>query len=116
MIGAVVLPIGIFWFAWTAAPVSIPWIVSIIAGVPFGFGIGLIFLSESATSWFSTVVKLTVGISSGITVRKSSDGTTFNALIKAFSAPQTYLVDAYLIYAASVLAANTVLRSIFGAA
>jgi hypothetical protein len=29
---------------------------------------------------------------------------------------QNYLVDAYTIYAASVLAANTMLRSIFGAA
>lgn len=29
---------------------------------------------------------------------------------------QVYLVDAYLIYAASVLAANSVLRSLFGAA
>jgi len=29
---------------------------------------------------------------------------------------QNYLIDAYLIYAASVLAANSVLRSLFGAA
>jgi hypothetical protein len=67
MIGGCLLPIGLFWFAWTAAPVSIHWIVSIIATVPFGIGMVLVFLSISS-----------------------------------------YLVDAYLIYAASVLAANAV--------
>lgn len=36
-------------------------------------------------------------------------------LIAAFMCVQTYLVDAFTIYAASALAANTVLRSIFGA-
>jgi hypothetical protein len=74
-IGALCLPAGIFWFAWTASPTSIHWIVSIIATVPFGLGMVLVFLSVSM-----------------------------------------YLVDAYLIYAASVLAANSVLRSLFGAA
>jgi hypothetical protein len=75
MIGGIILPIGLFWFAWTAAPTSIHWSVSIIATAPFGFGMVLVFLS---------------------------------VLI--------YLVDAYLIYAASVLAANSVMRSLFGAA
>ncbi|EIN10928.1 MFS general substrate transporter [Punctularia strigosozonata HHB-11173 SS5] len=75
MIGGVIMPLSIFWFAWTAAPKSIHWIVSIIATVPFGFGMVLTFLSVIS-----------------------------------------YLVDAYLIYAASVLAANSVLRSLFGAA
>jgi hypothetical protein len=28
MIGGILLPIGLFWFAWTAAPKSIHWIVS----------------------------------------------------------------------------------------
>jgi hypothetical protein len=28
MIGGILLPIGLFWFAWTAAPTSIHWIVS----------------------------------------------------------------------------------------
>jgi hypothetical protein len=36
LIGAVLLPIGVFVFAWTAAPTSIPWIISMIATVPFG--------------------------------------------------------------------------------
>lgn len=74
MIGSVALPIGLFWFAWTNYP-SIHWMASIAAGVPFGFGMVLVFLSIL-----------------------------------------NYLIDAYTIFAASVLAANAVLRSLFGAA
>lgn len=74
MIGALAIPIGMFWFAWTSYP-SIHWLSPTAAGIPFGFGLTLIFL--------------------GIT---------------------NYLIDAYTIFAASVLAANTVLRSLFGAA
>ncbi|RMD42265.1 hypothetical protein DV735_g2891, partial [Chaetothyriales sp. CBS 134920] len=74
MLAAVAIPVGMFWFAWTALP-PVHWIVPIIAGVPFGFGLCLIFLVVT-----------------------------------------NYLIDAYTIFAASVLAANTVLRSLFGAA
>ncbi|XXH01730.1 hypothetical protein Hte_008091 [Hypoxylon texense] len=74
LVGSVFLPIGLFWFAWTNYP-SIHWIVSIMAGVPFGFGMVLVFLSI-----------------------------------------MNYLIDSYTIFAASVLAANSVLRSLFGAA
>lgn len=73
MVGGLAIPIGLFWFAWTDGP-NVHWIVSIIAGAPFGFGMVLVFLSI-----------------------------------------MTYLVDAYTIYAASVLAANSVIRSCFGA-
>jgi hypothetical protein len=72
--GAIALPVGLFWFAWTNSP-SIHWMVSIAAGVPFGFGMVMVFLPVL-----------------------------------------NYLIDAYTIYAASVLAANAALRSIFGAA
>lgn len=74
IIGCIALPIGLFWFAWTNSP-DIHWIASIAAGVPFGFGMVLVFLSIL-----------------------------------------NYLIDAYTIFAASVLAANSVLRSCFGAA
>jgi multidrug resistance protein len=74
MVGALALPIGMFWFAWTNYP-SIHWIVCIIATAPFGFGMVLVFLSG-----------------------------------------MNYLIDSYTIYAASVLAANSVLRSLFGTA
>jgi multidrug resistance protein len=73
LVGSIALPIGLFWFAWTNGP-NIPYIVSIIATAPFGFGMVLVFLSI-----------------------------------------MNYLIDAYTIYAASVLAANSVLRSLFGA-
>jgi MFS family permease len=43
MVGAVAAPIGLIWFAWTNYP-SIHYMVSIAAGVPFGFGMVLIFL------------------------------------------------------------------------
>jgi multidrug resistance protein len=72
MTGAVAIPIGLFWFAWTNYP-SIHWISPIIAGAPFGFGMVIIFLAVT-----------------------------------------NYLIDAYTIFAASVLAANSVLRSLFG--
>jgi MFS family permease len=71
LVGAIAIPVGMFWFAWTNSP-SVHWIVSIIAAAPFGFGIMLAFL-----------------------------------------ACINYLIDAYTIYAASVLAASTVLRSVF---
>ena len=73
-IGAVSIVVGLFWFAWTNSP-SLPWAASVAAGIPFGFGMVLVFLS------------------------------IFN-----------YLIDSYVIFAASVLAANSVLRSLFGAA
>lgn len=74
MIASVAIPVGLFWFAWTNYP-SIHWMACIAAGVPFGFGMVLVFLSI-----------------------------------------MNYLIDAYTIFAASVLAANSVLRSCFGAA
>lgn len=74
IIGGICIPVGLFWFAWTNYP-SIHWIASIAAGVPFGFGMVLVFLSI-----------------------------------------MNYLIDSYTIFAASVLAASSVLRSLFGAA
>ncbi|KAI9851356.1 MAG: hypothetical protein M1838_003912 [Thelocarpon superellum] len=74
MVGGVLIPVGLFWFAWTVDP-SIPWIVPIIGSAFFGMGTVLIF--------------------SGIF---------------------TFLVDAYPLYAASALAANSFARSAFAAA
>lgn len=67
------IPISLFWFAWTATPPT-HWISGIIAGVPFGFSLILLFL--------------------GIT---------------------SYLTDCYGPFGANALAANAVLRSLFGA-
>ncbi|OTB11932.1 hypothetical protein K445DRAFT_339148 [Daldinia sp. EC12] len=74
LVGSILLPIGLFWFAWTCGP-NIHWIVSIVASGFFATGLVLVFLSL-----------------------------------------MNYMIDSYVIYAASVLAANSVLRSIFGAA
>lgn len=74
MLGAVCLVIGLAWFAATDGP-SVHWIVPILAGVPFAFGMVLVFLSI-----------------------------------------MNYLIDSYVVFAASVLAANSVLRSLMGAA
>ena len=74
MVGAIVLPVGLFIFAWTNYP-RIHWIVSLIFSGALGFGNVMLFLSVS-----------------------------------------NYLIDTYTVYAASVLAANAVLRSLFGAA
>jgi MFS family permease len=73
MLGSVALPIGLFWFAWTNSPGTF-WLIPISAGVFFGFGMVLLYMSLT-----------------------------------------NYIVDAYLGYAASALAASTVLRSIAGA-
>lgn len=42
--GSIALPIALFWQAWTARP-SVHWMAPIAAGVPFGFGLILIFFS-----------------------------------------------------------------------
>ncbi|KAI9845556.1 MAG: hypothetical protein M1837_004653 [Sclerophora amabilis] len=73
IIGGLLLPPGLFWWAWTSSPSITPW-PQIIAGVPAGMGILLILV---------------------------------NGL--------NYIVDVYKINAASAIAANTVVRSIFGA-
>ncbi|KAJ4140908.1 Efflux pump fub11 [Fusarium equiseti] len=74
LVGSILIPVGLFWFAWTNGP-NVHWIVSIIGLVFFATGLVLVFLSLL-----------------------------------------NYLVDSYVIFAASVLAANSVLRSLFGAA
>lgn len=71
-VGSILLPIGLFWFAWTSQK-SVHWIVPIIASVPFGAGFLLIFTSINL-----------------------------------------YLIDSYAMFAASALASNAVMRSLFG--
>ena len=44
MLGSVLVPIGMFWFAFTGYR-SVPWIVPILAGIPFGWGVVLVFSS-----------------------------------------------------------------------
>jgi hypothetical protein len=46
-IGAVLMPVGELCFAWTGAPASIPWILPILAGIPFGAGNTVVFIYSS---------------------------------------------------------------------
>ncbi|KAF2836019.1 MFS general substrate transporter [Patellaria atrata CBS 101060] len=71
--GAIALPIGLFFYAWTIEN-KVHWIAPIIGSSIFGYGIVLIFMPAN-----------------------------------------TYLIDAFTLYAASAMAANTVFRSIVAA-
>ncbi|KAL1793817.1 hypothetical protein ACET3X_007238 [Alternaria dauci] len=75
MLGGVMFPVTMFWFAWTGQYDSVHWAVPTLAGV---------FLLTS--------------------------------ILLIFSSYLNYFTDAYLMYAASALAANTVVRSAAGAA
>lgn len=60
LVGAIALPIGLFWFAWTNSP-SLPWAASTAAGIPFGFAIVLVFLCKTHASLFhKDCLKLTI--------------------------------------------------------
>ncbi|OBZ75648.1 putative transporter mfs2 [Grifola frondosa] len=93
MLGGIILPIGLFWFAWYAFYIQflqskidmncvnlrtseppVPWIVPILSGIPFGAGCAVIM--------------------QGLT---------------------QYLMDAYSIYCASAIASTVVLRSVVAA-
>ncbi|KAF4992926.1 hypothetical protein FGRMN_6870 [Fusarium graminum] len=74
MVGSILIPLGLFWFAWSTFP-NVHWIVPIIGTVLFSWGLVLVFMALS-----------------------------------------NYLIDSYVIFAASVMAANSALRSLFGAA
>ena len=49
MVGSVGIPLALFWFAWTARS-SIHWIVPMLAGIPFGWGIVALFVSIALRS------------------------------------------------------------------
>lgn len=46
MLGSIMLPIGLFWFAWSPSQ-DVHWIVPVLAGVPFGMGTLSIFISAT---------------------------------------------------------------------
>lgn len=91
VIGAVLVPIGLFWFAWTSVP-SVHWIVLIIGSGVFGCGTLLVF-----TGIFTFLGKPFKILSSGYV--GGADG--------------KIIVDAYATYAASALAANSFARCAF---
>ncbi|KAJ5900686.1 Citrinin biosynthesis cluster MFS transporter mrr1 [Penicillium subrubescens] len=74
MVASVLLPIGLFWFGWTSDP-NIHWAPQVIAGIPIGLGILVIFMQ---------------GLN--------------------------YIIDVYMMFANSAIAANTLIRSALGGA
>lgn len=91
--GGLLVPIGLFWFGWTTYP-SVHWIVPIIGSAIFGMGYGICLplCHHLAPTDFS------------------------NRTLLVFSGVFTFLVDAYTLFAASALAANSLARSSFAAA
>ncbi|KAI0085475.1 MFS general substrate transporter [Irpex rosettiformis] len=65
MMGAIVCPAGLFWFAWTSLP-PIHWIVPILAGIPFGIGVAQImtgltqYLMDCYTIYCASAIASTV--------------------------------------------------------
>ncbi|KAG8630705.1 hypothetical protein KVT40_002324 [Elsinoe batatas] len=47
LMAGVGLPIGLFWFAWTARP-GVPWISPVLAAAPFSWGNSTIFIAATA--------------------------------------------------------------------
>ncbi|KAG6829666.1 hypothetical protein H0H92_003909 [Tricholoma furcatifolium] len=65
IMGGVLIPIGLFLFAWTT-PLSIPWIVPVLAGVPFGAGVAQIlqslttYLMDTYPLYFASSIAATI--------------------------------------------------------
>lgn len=90
--GALLFVIGLFGFAWTA-PASVPWPPSVIFAAFIGAGFSTIFQNCINVSDYSNT---------------NFNTTELTRIIK-------FLVDTYRLYAASAVAANTFLRSLFAA-
>jgi hypothetical protein len=43
IVGAILLPVGLFWFAWTSNK-HVSWVPQVIAGIPTGAGVLIIFI------------------------------------------------------------------------
>lgn len=90
-LGALIVPFGLFLYGWTADK-KVHWMVPIIGSGFVGAGMFAVFVSSLVSRW-------------------ERDGRTDCEQMPT----QTYLVDAFTVYAASVTAALTVFRSILGA-
>jgi len=96
IVGALLVPICLFWFGWTSRE-SVHWIVPIIGSSLFSVAALLLFVSLlSSPTLFSHIE-------------------TKRFVPKRQNVVLNYLADAYPTYAASVLAGNDFIRSMFGA-
>lgn len=75
IVAAIIVPASIFWFAWSGGRNGVHWIVPALSGVPFGWSMVMLFISQIS-----------------------------------------FLAEGYLEYSASVIAANTIMRSLFSMA
>ena len=92
--GAFLIPICLLWFGWTSRA-SVHWIVPIIGSSLFSIAALLVFVSTTSPA---------PALHSHVT-----------DLCRHQNAVLNYLADAYPTYAASVLAGNDFIRSMFGA-
>jgi hypothetical protein len=98
MLGGPILAIGIFWLGWSGNYESVPWWVPGLSTILIGLAITLVFISF--------IVRLTPHL-----LVLTSNVSDYGMMII-----QSYLVDTYLMYAASALAGHTIIRSATGAA
>lgn len=73
MVGAALLAIGLFWFAWTSSPAINPW-PQIVSGIPIGFGVQVILLQSLAYIIDIYLVKANSAISGTVMVRSLIGG------------------------------------------
>ncbi|KAF8193757.1 MFS general substrate transporter [Pholiota molesta] len=78
-IGGVLIPLGLFWLAFTTYH-GVPWIVPILASVPFGAGIYFVF-----TSTFTYLVTAYRPIAASAMASNSAMRSTFAAVFPLFS-------------------------------
>ncbi|KAH9475002.1 Efflux pump atB [Psilocybe cubensis] len=78
-VGAICVPAGLFWLAFTTYP-GVPWIVPIIASVPFGAGIYFVF-----TSTFTYLVTAYRPIAASAMASNSAMRSTFAAVFPLFA-------------------------------
>ena len=73
IVGACLLAVGLFWFAWTSSPALDPW-PQIAAGVPIGFGVQVVLLQSLAYLIDIYTVNSNSAISGTVVVRSLIGG------------------------------------------
>ncbi|KII88761.1 hypothetical protein PLICRDRAFT_176306 [Plicaturopsis crispa FD-325 SS-3] len=68
MLGAALLPVSLFWLAWTTEP-SVHWIVPVLSGIPFGTGIVLILQGIIAYFMDAYGIYFSSAVAAGIVLR-----------------------------------------------
>lgn len=104
ILGAVIVPVGLFWFAWTSYP-SVHWILPIIGSAVYGCGTLLVF--NGIFTFLGTPAGM-IFVAFQLRSPRVSERVSMKMADLDFM-----IVDTYPLYAASALAANSFLRCIF---